>query len=203
VPVTISDPVLGTTNALTFSVMGAPCDFSFGTVTPASATVSPGGTASYKFSLQPVGTTGSAVQLTCSTALAGATCVFTPNPATPAAGGTSVALAVSVPTTASVHDFYGVGRFAFFRGTARAWEWGISMLMIFAIFGLAAAMDSERRRRAMTAICCAGVIILLNMMAACGGGGGGGGPQPQTYEITITGTSGSYQHLTSVQVVVD
>ncbi len=178
---------------------GAPCDFSFGTVTPAS----PGGTANYKFALQTMGATGSAVQLTCSIPLAGATCAFTPNPATPVAGGTSVAVAVTVPATASVRNFYGVGRFAWFRSAARAWEWEIALSMIFAIFGLAAAMDSERRRRATIAICCAGVIILVNMMAACGGGGGGGGPQPQTYEITITGASGSFQHLTSVQVVVD
>jgi hypothetical protein len=200
VPVTISDPVLGTTNTLTFSVMGAPCDFSFGTVTPASATVSPGGTANYQFSLQPVGATGSAVQLACSTPLAGASCQFTPNPATPVAGGTNLALAVIVPVTASGRDFYGVGRFPFFRSTARAQEWGTTLAMIFAIFGMAAAMDSESRRRATIAICCVGVIILVNMMAACGGGGG---PQPQTYEITITGASGSYQHLTSVEVVVD
>ncbi|MGA8023448.1 MAG: hypothetical protein WB990_10800, partial [Candidatus Acidiferrales bacterium] len=203
VPVTVSDPVLGKTNTLMFSVMGAPCDFSFGTVTPASVTVSPGGTANYKFSLQPVGAMGSAVQLTCSTALAEASCAFTPNPATPVAAGTAVALAVTVPATASVRDFFGVGKFAYFHGASRAREWWIALLVIFAIFSASAAMDSEKRRRAMIAICCAGVIILVNMMAACGGGGGGGGPQPQTYEITITGTSGSYQHLTSVQVVVD
>ena len=78
-----------------------------------------------------------------------------------------------------------------------------SRIVIFAIFSAGATVDSERRRGAMIVICCAGVIILVNMMAACGGGGGGGGPQPQTYEITITGASGSYQHLTSVQLVVD
>ena len=203
VPVTISDPVLGTTNALTFSVMGAPCDFSFGTVAPASATVSPGGTANYQFSLKPVGATGSAVQLTCSTALAGANCTFTPNPATPVAAGISIAMAVTVPATASISNFYGVGRNTFFRGTTGAWDRWITLAVILAIFGSAAALDSEKRRRAVIAICCAGMIILVNMMAACGGGGGGGGPQPQTYEITITGASGSFQHLTSVQVVVD
>ena len=203
VPVTISDPVLGTTNSLTFSVMGAPCDFSFGTVTPASATVSPGGTANYQFSLKPVGATGSAVQLTCSTALAGASCAFTPNPATPVATGTSISMAITVPATASMRNFYGVGRDTLFCSTTRAWDRWITLAMILAILGTAAAMDFEKRRRAMIAICCAGVIILVNMMAACGGGGGGGGPQPQTYEITITGASGSFQHLTSVQVVVD
>ncbi|MFZ0519826.1 MAG: hypothetical protein WAL95_02315 [Candidatus Acidiferrales bacterium] len=204
VPVDISDPNLGTTDTLTFSVMGAPCDFSFGTVTPASATVSPGGTANYKFALQTVATAGSAVQLTCSIPLAGASCQFTPDPATAAGGGTNVALAVSVPVTASVRDFDGVGKFvfSFSRNAARGWQWLVASAMIFAIFGMAAAMNLERRRRAMIAISCAGVILLVNMMAACGGGGGSH-VQPKAYEVTITGTSGNYQHLTSVQVVVD
>ena len=203
VPVDISDPVLGTTNTLMFSVMGAPCDFSFGTVTPASATVSPGGTANYKFGLQTVGATGSAVQLTCSIPLAGASCAFTPNPATPAAGGTNVAVAVTVPVTASVRDFDGMGKFAFSRKEAPGWNWLVASAMIFAIFGVVAAMNFERRRRSIIAISRAGVIILVNMMAACGGGDGGSRVQPKTYEVTITGTSGNYQHLTSVQVVVD
>jgi hypothetical protein len=40
-------------------------------------------------------------------------------------------------------------------------------------------------------------------MAACGRSGGGGGNHGQTYVITITGASGNYQHLTSLQLVVD
>ncbi len=205
VPVDVSDAMLGTTNTLMFSVTGAPCDFSFGGVTPASATVSPGGTANYQLTLQPVGTTGGAVQLSCTIPLAGASCRFTPNPATPVVGGTIVAMAVSVPVTASMRDFYEVGRFELSsRSAARGWEWWIAAAMILAIFGMTAAMNFEKRRRAMIGICCVGVVVLLNMMAACGGGGGGGGGgQPQTYEISITGTSGNYQHLTSVQVVVD
>jgi hypothetical protein len=49
------------------------------------------------------------------------------------------------------------------------------------------------------------VTVLLGLMAACGGsgGGGGGGPMPRTYEITIEGVGGNFQHSTTVQVVVD
>ncbi|MFY9803112.1 MAG: hypothetical protein WA211_13530 [Candidatus Acidiferrales bacterium] len=204
VPVTISDPVLGTTNSLTFSVSGVPCDFSFGSVTPASSTVSPGGTADYQVTLQPVGAANSAVQLTCSIALPGASCQFTPNPATPATGGTKVAMMVSIPASASVRDFNGEERFEFLLGATRRLAWPLAVAMLFALALCAAAMRFAKRRGALAAVCCLGAIVLLNMMAACGGGGGGGGGnQGKTYEITITGTSGNYQHLTSVQVVVD
>jgi hypothetical protein len=200
VPVNISDPALGTTNTLTFSVMGAPCDFSFGVVTPASNTVSPGRTANYQVALKPVGAASSAVQLSCNIPLAGAACQFTPNPATPAAGGTKVAMTVSVPVTAGVRDFGGPARLVFSVNAARGLAWlGLAMVSALAVF--VSAMNSETRRRAMIAICCAGVIVLLNMMAACGGAGGGN--HGQTYVITIAGTSGNYQHLTSVQLVVD
>ncbi len=203
VPVNISDPALGTTNTLTFSVMGAACDFSFVAVAPASNTVSSGGTANYQVTLQAVGAASSAVQLSCNIPLAGATCQFTPNTATPAAAGTKVAMSVSVPVTASVRDFGRPARLVFSVNAARGLAW-FALAMVFAMAVFVSVMNSETRRRSMITICCVGVIVLLNMMAACGeSGGGGGGNHGQTYVITVTGTSGNYQHLTSVQLVVD
>jgi hypothetical protein len=202
VPANISDPALGTTNTLTFSVMGAPCDFSFGPVTPASDTVSPGVTANYQVMLQPVGAASSAVQLSCSIPLAGGACRFTPNPATPAAAGTKVAMTVSVPVTASVRDFGGPARLVFSVNAARGLAW-LGLAMAFGMEVFVSAMNSQTRQRAMIAICCVSVFVLLNTMAACGGSGGGRGNHGQTYVITISGTSGNYQHLTSVQLVVD
>jgi hypothetical protein len=202
VPVFVSDPASGMTNTLTFSVVGAPCDFSFGAVTPASSAVSPGGTANYQVTLQTSGAAASGVQLSCSIPLAGATCQFTPNPATPAAGGTKVALSVSVPVTANYRNFGRPERFAFSLRAMRGWKrLGLAIFFIAAIFIWGS--NCEKRRRAMALVCCLGVMALLNMMAACGGSGGGGGNQGKTYVVTITGASGSYQHLTSVQLVVD
>jgi hypothetical protein len=202
VPVFVSDPTAGMTNTLTFRVVGVPCNFSFGAVTPASSTLSAGGTANYQVTLQTSGPAASAVQLSCSIPLAGATCQFTPNPATPAAGGTKVALTVSVPVTASYRNFGRPERFAFSLRAMRGRDWlGLTILFVAVIFVLGS--NCAKRRRVMAAVCCVGVMVLLNMMAACGGSGGGGGNQGKTYVVTITGASGSYQHLTSVQLVVD
>jgi hypothetical protein len=46
----------------------------------------------------------------------------------------------------------------------------------------------------------------LSTLTGCGGGGSGssgaGGSQPQTYNITVTATSGALSHSTTVMLVV-
>jgi hypothetical protein len=195
--VTVSDPTQGSTNTLAFSAVGAACDFSFGATLPASDTVSAGGTASYQVVLNAVGTAGGVVQLSCSNPPAGFTCNFAPNPATTAAAASNLALTISVPATAILPSA---------RLThPRMLEIEPAQLAVgamLAAFGLLAA--SKKMPRARTAFACVSVVVLLGLMAACGGGGGGGGgPVPRTYEITIQGVAGNFQHSTTVQLVVD
>jgi hypothetical protein len=197
VPVTVSDPTLGSTNTLTFSSVGAACDFSFGATVPASNTVSAGGTASYQLALNSVGNAGSSVQLSCSNAPAGFTCNFLPNPATTAAAVSNVALTITVPAAASLPIALFTGRRTL--KTVPAQFAFAAMLAIFILFTASRKMPLAR-----IAFACASVLVLLGLMAACGGGGGGGtGPVPQTYEITIQGVAGNFQHSTTVQLVVD
>jgi hypothetical protein len=76
------------------------------------------------------------------------------------------------------------------------------MLTIIILFIELKRMDRPRVRMAFA---CVSVIVLLGLMAACGGSGsgGGGGTAPQTFEITIQGVAGNFQHSTTVQLVVD
>jgi hypothetical protein len=75
------------------------------------------------------------------------------------------------------------------------------MLTIIILFFGLTRMDRPRVRMAFA---CVSVIVLLGLMAACGGSGsGGGGTVPQTFEITIQGVAGNFQHSTTVQLVVD
>lgn len=197
VPVTVSDPTQGSTNTLAFSAVGAACDFSFGATLPASDTVSAGGTASYQVVLNAVGTAGGVVQLSCSNPPAGFTCNFAPNPATTAATASNVALTISVPATASLPS----ARLTHPR-MLEIEPAQLAVGAILAAFGLLAA--SKKMPRVRTAFACVSVVVLLGLMAACGGGGGGGGgPVPRTYEITIQGVAGNFQHSTTVQLVVD
>ncbi len=196
--VNVTDPAAGTTNALTFSVVGAACDFSFGAANPLSETIAPGGTANYSIPVLPVGSAGAPVTLACISGLpAGAVCTFTPNPVTPATGGTNVALAVTVPASANV------------PASPSAWRLPPSLrgapivLLAFAISSLFfVAMKLSRERRTRIGFACAVAILILAGMSACGGGGGGG-PHAQTFQVGIQGTSGTFQHSTTVQLVVN
>jgi hypothetical protein len=199
-PVTVSDPTLGTTNPLTFSSVGTTCDFSFGATVPASNTAAAGGSASYQVNLNAVGNPGGVVQLSCVNPPAGITCNFTPNPATTSAAGTSVALVVSVPAAASLPVRpLASPRWPKIEPAQFALA---AMVAIFILFG---ARKKLERSRARIAFACVSVIGLLGLMAACGGGGGGGGtgPTPRTYQITVQGVGGNFQHSTTVQLVVD
>jgi IPT/TIG domain len=198
VPVTVSDPALGTTNALTFSSVGAACDFSFGATVPATNTTSAGGSANYQVSLNVVGNPGGVVQLSCSTPPAGITCNFMPNPTTTSAAGASVALMVSVPAMAP----WPAARFTSPRTPQKTAPVLFTFAAMLAIYIFFAALKKADRSRARMALACVLMIVLLGLMAACGGSGGGG-PIPQTFQFTIQGVSGNFQHSTTVQLVVD
>jgi hypothetical protein len=74
---------------------------------------------------------------------------------------------------------------------------------MFAMFSLFAALKPSDRTHARMALACLSLIGLLGVMVACGGSGGGGGIVPQTFQITVQGAGGNFQHSTTVQLVVD
>jgi hypothetical protein len=180
----VSDPTAGTTNALPLGVVGS-CDFSLSTATPASATTSAGGSASYQFTVQLQGNSAAPVQLSCPNAPAGITCAFSPNPVTPTSSGTTVGLVVSVPATAGLRLN------------------GAPALAAFSFLSIVALGRKRRVRFPLAALALLLLTGLLGGLSACGGGGGNPPPVSHTYQITITGSAGNLMHSTSVQLVVD
>jgi hypothetical protein len=204
--VSVNDPAEGSTNPLRFTVGGG-CDFSFGSVTPARQTVLPGAAAAYQIVLNPAGSNGDPVQLSCPTPAAGISCEFSPNPVTPVQGGTTVMLTITAPAIAAtpyvrLKPFDGKPGPYFALGISIA-----ALLTMFLALQIAfkANKESARSPQIRVGLSLTTLVLLLVMMAACGGGsgGGGGGGQTQTFTISIQGVSQNFQHLTSVQLVVD
>lgn len=206
--VSVTDPVEGSTNPLRFTVSGG-CDFSFGSVTPPTEKVPPGATATYQIVLNTPGSTANPVQLSCLNPPVGISCQFSPNPATPTQAGTTVTLTIVAPSTAVIPSVKILD--SHWKRT-RFSAAGICFIVLAAIFATflgtrttGRESTGARRRVALSAVA---VVTLLCFIAACGGGSGGGGggggvSTGQTFTITIQGVAGAFQHLTSVQLVVD
>jgi uncharacterized membrane protein len=169
-------------------------DFTLGTPTPATQTIKAGQSASYNFSVLPIGSAfTSAVNLSCSGGPLISLCSFTPSPVTP--GSSSAAVVMSISTTAAS---------------------GSSPAPIFYALWLALPGLAVRRRRAKFRIpaFALGLLLLALLLPSCGGGsnggsgggGGGGGQQqgsqPGTYTITVTGSSGTLTHAASTVTLI-
>jgi len=173
-------------------------DFTLGSPTPATQTITGGQSASYNLSVLPVGVSfANAVTLSCSGAPANSLCSFIPNPVTP--GNSSAAVVMSISTTSS---------------SANLSPPGPDRTVLFCALWLTlpgfAQLTTRRRRRGSARLnlpaFLLGLLLLTFLLPSCGGGGsngggsggGGGGQQqgtqPGTYTITVTGTSGTLSH---------
>jgi hypothetical protein len=177
-----------TSSAVTVTVTAAPPpSFSIG-ASPASGSVSAGGSAQTTITVTPAGGFKQQLTFACSGLPSGGTCTFAPTTVTP--NGTAATTTALTIATASTSASVRPAR----RGSSSAR--GASALALLAggllwTFGL-------RRRTALWKSLQVGVALLLSAAAlvlGCGGGGsgsgGGGSTPPQTYTVTISATDGS------------
>jgi YD repeat-containing protein len=164
-----------------------------------SQTVQPGGTANYTLPMSPSGGTTfpAAVSFSASGVPAGFTATFNPSSLSAGSPATNVTLMIQVPVTAMLEKSGQPGK-------------GLPLvaLGILALPFVAGIKRSGNGLRRLTVI----VLIVigiggLSALTGCGGGGGssssgGGGNQPQTYNITVTATSGMLSHATTVTLIV-
>ncbi|MCL2659178.1 MAG: putative Ig domain-containing protein [Acidobacteriaceae bacterium] len=165
------------------------------TTTTSSQTVpATGGTATYTINISRVtGFTGPiALTATSSPALPPGTAPpsFSPNPITT---GTTSTLTINLPkTTASVRSFgmgMGMGKTPF----------------VFALLILPLMLAGRKNRRLPSLLVIVLMLGAIAGMAGCGGGNGFSGDisstAQKTFTITVTGTSGSMTHTTTVTLV--
>lgn len=193
-------------------------DFSI-SATPPNVTVHAGQTGSYSLAASPLNGFSGSVVLACSGLPAAATCTFSPTPlaVTGAAAATStLQITTAGPTAALIEGPFGRGTLAslamlgfslfgicFIGGKSRpqSHQWSVGRR--------ARLSGGDRRSRGWLVI----VLALALIGIGCGTvsnhnqqSGSGGSPAPVTpsgtYNVTITATSGSLQHSTVVQLVV-
>jgi hypothetical protein len=168
-------------------------DFTLGTLTPSTQTINAGQSASYNFSVLPIGASfTNAVTLSCSGAPAVSLCSFTPSPITP--GSSAAAVVLSITTTGSSSSL--------FRPRIFYALW--LLLPALSLLGIGRSRKTPRR----VPVSLLALFLLGLSLSSCGGGGsngggggggGGGSGQQQgtqagTYTITVTGSSGALTH---------
>jgi N-acetylneuraminic acid mutarotase len=175
-------------------------DFSINAGPTSTATVNPGGSATYTFTFSPVAPAArfpAAITLSASGGPVAATYSFSPATLAGGAASTSVTLTVTAPgnSTASAstprHGAYLAARLSLaflllpIAGNLRRFGTRLktlAALMLLMVFGLVASAG----------------------LTGCGGGSTPPLPtQPQTYTITVTGAAGALTHSTNVTLTIN
>ena len=168
-----------------------------------SATVAPGGTATYLLSLLSGASFSGTVSFTCSGAPAAAACYVLPVSPSISANST-VPITITVTTVAQSASLAQPR-----RGRGRApFAFALTLLVPLAL----AVWQGRRRRKAIAQWVIGGLLALMIAMSSCGGGGA---PPPNSssvnkstgtpagsYTLTITGTNGTISRSISLTLIV-
>jgi hypothetical protein len=196
---TINDNAPGSPHTVALSGTGQ--DFSLAPVTPASATVTAGQTASYTLAVSPGGGFNQTVALTCTGGPALSTCAVTPG-SVPLGGTVATNVAVSVTTMAALPPLIIPSPNKDYR---------LIYLLLLAL-SLLIGLLSWKTARPRLAFALAFLLFLSAglIMSACGAGGsasiGHQGTPSGTYTVVVSGTftSGSTKltHNSNLTLVV-
>jgi hypothetical protein len=152
----------------------------------ASSPIQPGMSAAFSFTLAPAsGSFPSPITLSATGLPAGASCSFSPATVTPGSGSVTTALTLQTASSASA---------------ALATGWGAIALLLLPFFA------SRRMRRVLQRTPLLAIALLLFTLGSVAGlagcGSSGQFVQPQSYPITVTGTSGTISHSVTVTLIV-
>jgi hypothetical protein len=180
----VADNAAGSPHTVTLSGTGTAAPSFTVSSTNTSQTVTRGGTASFTISVTPVnGSFSNTVTFSASGLPAGATASFTPASVTP--GSSPATSTLTIKTALST-------------AALKQWRFGMPAL---AIVGLLIIPRRRRRWITLTLLLFAS-LATLTAISGCGGGFALPGASATTSSITVTGTSGTTQQTTTVQLTI-
>jgi hypothetical protein len=191
----------GLTTSGAFSLNGVKA-----TVSPLSAVINVGGSASFSLSLSSTNSVPGTVTLACAGAPSGVSCSFNPDTVSVAANGTasaSLKVSVSVKPSASVaqRNPGGLGRWPGSVLPMAAWALALALLSA----GLAAAQRARNASQFARVLALMLLVAAATGMLSCGGStqGGGGGGGSITFPLTLQAQSnGAGTSLQTISVTV-
>jgi hypothetical protein len=188
VPVTVTNPAPGggTSNAISFAI-SSPSAASFAlSSNTAPQTIFPGGSAQYSIMVTAVnGTYTNPIALSASGLPSGATALFAPASLTP--GSTAVSSTLTIQTAQAVATAHRAP--------------GISLLA--SALPLLTFLLAAKRKRLQRLLLIFFALIGSIGLVGCNGGISYFGDHPQTYNVTVTGTSGTTQQSTTIRITVN
>lgn len=194
---TVTDNATGSPQTLPLTGTGQDFTLVIASGSSTSASVSPGGTATYTLNTSSLGGLNATVAFTCAGAPVRSTCSVSPATLTP--GNTATAVTVTVTTQA------GSMIAPWSEKNLPPWDGTNVRLMLLALAGLMLWVGWGLRKKPIVQTACRGygfrvialpaLLLLLALgVAACGGGNGTGSPTTPgtaagTYNLTLTGTA--------------
>jgi hypothetical protein len=190
----VADNATGSPQTAALTGTGIASTFTVNSST-AAASVQPGSVAVYNLTVVPVGGSyNNLVTLSATGLPAGALATFAPPSVTPGAAG--------APSTLSIQTATGLARL---HGPEQPERTSAPLLALFAgvpFLGLAGALRRLRSSSRRWMLVALAALAVLPMLALSGCGGGYFSQTPQTYSVTVTGTSGSLQESTTISLTV-
>jgi uncharacterized protein (TIGR03118 family) len=180
-------------------------DFSLG-VTPTTATITPGQSASFSVTVGGLNGFNSQVSFSCSGEPTNTTCAFSPSDVTPTSGGnatTTLMLTTQAPSTGPGPYF----RMSFLPGGPIgpiSLAIGFALLLLFAR-RLPLAFAAQARVLRFSAATLLLTLFCMLSLNACGGGGSSTkvpGTPTGTTTMMVTATSGAISHSTTINLTV-